>query len=118
MSDAKLEEGGYRLPITADSVPAAVASSVGSQPDFRKQLALKEQDLAYALKKVETSQAEVRQLEQQLAQLADEKDALLDYIEEVESQSAIFKLKQELRAVKQHHEQELLAMQQLVSDQQ
>ena len=57
LSDSKLEEAGYKLPITPDSQPET------NSAHFKKQLALKEQDLAYALKRAETLQAAEKSLQ-------------------------------------------------------
>jgi patatin-like phospholipase/acyl hydrolase len=61
--------------------------------EMKKSLALREQDLGYAKRQIEQLKSQLQGLQstdiqQKLAQLDEEKNALLDYIEEIEAKKA------------------------------
>jgi len=102
--EQKLEQAGYELPITPES-----QTSQSSGQELKRQLALREQDLNYAKGRAEKAVNECEQVRRDLGDkieaLEEEKNALLDYIEEMQMPESEFvaKMQQQIADLKLQH---------------
>ena len=82
----KLEEAGYDLPVREDST-----LEPSNTQELKRLLALRDQDLMYAKSRAEKAINECEQVKidlgGQMDSLEEEKNALLDYIEEMQGKN-------------------------------
>lgn len=106
------------MPLTADSAPQQSSSA----HELKRQLALKDQDLSYARQRAEKANNELQEFKratpsENVSKLEDEKNALLDYIEEMSKTDATA-LKRQIADMEQDHAAQISELQQMVRDQQ